>query len=169
MLSFQSIHLVTGEINQPINNTYTPTGWDYSTFRFNELGIFSEELVWEGLGDFNITISKTFDLTKNGPIILVLEFIAYDDKPGNYGYEITGKFNQITFDSLISNEILPPYGDEELLQQIAIPINSTARIYDNNLILNVNCSNDYLSRQNGALMILDSSKIIVGNMLIVES
>jgi len=167
VLSLQN-HPIVSETDYSTSNNYN-TNSNYATYLFSELGIFSEDLIWDGLGNFNISINKIFDLTNTGPAILIIEFISYDDKPGGSGYVITGAFNQISFESLISNDVLPPYGDEELLQQIAIPIDTTARIYGNDLEINVSCSNNYLSRQKGTLTILDSSQIIVGNMLVVES
>ncbi|MBN1330622.1 MAG: hypothetical protein JXA54_14205 [Candidatus Heimdallarchaeota archaeon] len=161
-------HSHISEIEHSIGTDYEVSS-NYATYLFSELGIFPEDLIWDGIGNFNISFTKLFDLTNTGPVVLLIEFITYDDKPSSPGYEIKGTFNQNSFKSKISNDIIPPYGDEKLLQQIAIPINTTARIYGNVLEINVSCTNDYLSRQKGTLTILASSQILVGNLLIVES
>jgi len=145
------------------------TNSTYQEYRFAELAIFTETLEWEGIGTNQILINKTFDLNNNGPIMLVIDFTAIGHKPDSPGYIINGTFNQEAFDSIITRDMLSPYDYKEITNQIAIPINTEARIYGNTLEINVSCTNEHNAFDSGILTIEDNSRILVGNVLKLDS
>lgn len=150
---------------------YTHTNLSESTlqeYSFANIGLFLEPFSWDGLGQFHISINKTFDLNNNGPTILVMEFISEGDKPDNPGYEIIGSFNQISFSTSISRAMLSS-PDDNCVNKIAIPLEAEARIYGNNLYFNISCKNEQSGYNSGKLTIKEASRLFVGNSLLIDS
>ncbi len=148
------------------NSNYTETS--LQEYSFANIGLFLEPFSWDGLGQFHTSINKTFDLNNNGPIILVLEFYSEGDKPDYPGYDIYGIFNQISFTSCISRDMLSS-SNENCVSKIAIPLKSEARIYGNNLFINISCKNEQIGYNSGILTIKETSQLFVGNSLIIDS
>ena len=67
-------------------------------YKFTDLGIFSNTLTWTGVGTFDLSFNKTFDLDNIGPAILVIDFTAEGDRPESPGYQIKGEFNLLSFE-----------------------------------------------------------------------
>ena len=137
-------------------------------YSFNDIGIFANSLIWDGKGTFELSINKTFDLNNIGPAFLILEFTSEGDRPESPGYSFAGEFNLQPFESTLSRSIIP-IDDAEEIRQFAIPLNSEGRIYSNTLILNVSCTNELSSGDSGTLTIKDTSRIMIGKALLLET
>jgi len=137
-------------------------------YSFNDIGIFTNSLVWDGVGTFELSINKTFDLNNIGPAFLIIEFTSEGDRPESPGYAFVGEFNLQPFESALSRSIIS-IDDNEETRQFAIPLKSEGRIYSNNLNLNVSCTNEFSSGDSGTLTIKDSSRLLIGNALLLDA
>lgn len=137
-------------------------------YSFNDIGIFTNSLVWDGIGIFELSMNKTFDLNNIGPAFLIIEFTSEGDRPESPGYTFAGEFNLQPFESTLSRSIIPIDDDEEI-RQIAIPLQSDGRIYSNNLIINVSCTNELSSSDSGTLTIKETSRMLIGNALLLDT
>jgi hypothetical protein len=137
-------------------------------YSFADIGIFIDPFSWNGKGQFHISENKTFDLNNNGPCLLVLDFISEGDKPDSPGYEIVGSFNQIAFTASITRDMLSTE-DDFTVRQIAIPLAAEGRIYGNNFLFNISCSNEQSDYNSGELTICESSQLYVGDSLLIDS
>ncbi|NPE07091.1 MAG: hypothetical protein GNW80_02315 [Asgard group archaeon] len=137
-------------------------------YSFNDIGIFTNSLVWNGIGTFELSMNKTFDLSNIGPAFLIIEFTSEGDQPESPGYTFAGEFNLQSFESTLSRSIIP-IDDAEEIRQFALPLQSEGRIYSNNLILNVSCINELSSSDSGTLTIKETSRILIGNALLLDA
>ncbi len=160
-----SINQVSSEKNKSEMIQSTSSLQEYS---FIELGIYIEPLSWEGLGSFQISLNETFDLDNVGPVMIILDFTSQGDLPDNPGYQIKGTFNLLDFESEISRSMISS-DDEELVRQIVIPTDSEGRYYSNQMELNISCLNEYSSLSSGTLEIKSSSRVLIGDVLLIEN
>lgn len=137
-------------------------------YSFNEIGIFVNSLIWDGIGTFELLINKTFDLDNVGSAFLIIEFTSEGDRPESPGYTFVGEFNLQPFESTLSRSIIS-IDDAEEIRQFAIPLNAEGRIYSNSLILNVSCTNELSSGDSGTLTIKATSRILIGNALLLDT
>ena len=138
-------------------------------YPFSELGIFIETLNWQGKGTFQISVNRTFDLNNNGPAMIILDFSYTGDKPDNPGIQIAGKFNSKPFESIISRSMIISDVNGNTVQEIAIPFKSDGRIFSNNLAFDISFKNDYSNNNKGTLTIKNSSHLLIGDVLVIDT
>jgi hypothetical protein len=165
IISLVVIHNLQGTASNQITTNNLDS--DFQEYTFAELGIFIEPLSWSNTGVFHITLNKTFDLENLGPALLLLDFTSEGDKPDSPGYEIEGEFNSIRFESVIAKAIIPI--ETTTKNSISIPLNTQGRIYGNNLFLNISCQNEMTSSKEGILTISETSRLLVGDSLLIDS
>ncbi|MCG3254206.1 MAG: hypothetical protein KAX09_10160, partial [Candidatus Heimdallarchaeota archaeon] len=85
-------------------------------YSFNDIGIFVNSLVWDGIGIFELSINKTFDLSNIGSAFLIIEFTSEGDRPESPGYTFVGEFNLQPFESILSRSIISIDDAEEIRQ-----------------------------------------------------
>ncbi|MBK5112826.1 MAG: hypothetical protein JJE41_04295 [Candidatus Heimdallarchaeota archaeon] len=137
-------------------------------YSFNDIGIFSNSLIWDGAGTFELSIYKTFDLNNIGPALLVIDFTSDGDRPESPGYVFEGEFNLQPFESTLSRSIIPIDDSEETIQ-FAIPMFAEGRIFSNHLVINISCTNEYSSSDSGTLTIKETSRLFIGDALLLDN
>ena len=171
LLSFTSSFM---KINQgsysPIeyspNNTIQSTVQEYS---FNDLGITINQFIWSEKGTFQLFVNKTFDINNNGPIVLLLEFSTQGDNPDSPGYKILGEFNQHSFETSIPRWMIGSSDNHGVIKQLAIPLEGEGRLYSNYFELTIEVKNEFDAFAEGSLQILGSSKLLIGDDLLVDT
>lgn len=135
-------------------------------YNFTELGLIFKPFMWSGLGSFQTSINKTFDLSNSGPVTLIIEYSTNGSKPENPGYEICGSFNQLDYSTQITRAMMQD--NIEKKSQIAIPLNSSGRIFANSLNITILAKNTLNSELMGTFVLHGSSKLLVGEANILE-
>lgn len=138
-------------------------------YTFNDLGIIINQLSWSEKGTFQLSVNKTFDLNNIGPIVIILEFSVQGDKPDSPGYKILGEFNQQSYETSIPRWMIDSSGTPEVIKQLAIPLEGEGRLYSNYFELTIEVNNNYDDYAEGSLQILGSSKLLIGDDLLIDN
>ncbi|NHJ31734.1 MAG: hypothetical protein FK732_02620 [Asgard group archaeon] len=169
IVTFNSFFAIfTHAITNQTDKTILLKNSTHHEYRFSDIGIFTNSLDWNGVGTFELSINKTFDLNNIGPALLIIEFTSDGDRPESPGYTFIGEFNLQPFESILSRSIIST-DDSEEIRQFAIPLNAEGRIYSNNLVLNISCTNEYSSGDSGTLTIKDTSRLLIGDFHLLNN
>ncbi|NHJ04199.1 MAG: hypothetical protein EAX90_05210 [Candidatus Heimdallarchaeota archaeon] len=163
---FPNLTLNTIANQQKITNNLNVND-DLQEYSFSDLGLIIEPLSWSNVGTFQVGLNKTFDLMNSGPTILVIEYSSEGEKPDNPGYKISGTFNQIEYYGEISRAMIL-VDTPETKSQLVIPLNSSGRVFANNLNLTITAKNEIETENSGKLTVHGSSKLLIGNAIVPE-